>query len=74
MAIAVAQDRRMFIDGDSVEAAGGAWLEVHSPATGALAGRVPAGTAATWSERPSRRIRTSTSSPSPAIPRLGGGS
>jgi betaine-aldehyde dehydrogenase len=44
MAIAVAQDRRMFIDGESVEWAGGEWLEVRSPATGALAGRVPAGT------------------------------
>jgi len=39
-----ARDYPMFIDGASVEAAGGAWLEVHSPATGALVGRVPAGT------------------------------
>jgi betaine-aldehyde dehydrogenase len=46
MAIAVAQDRRMFIDGAAVDATGGAWLEVRSPATGALAGRVPGGTAA----------------------------
>jgi len=46
MTIAVAQDRRMFIDGESVEAGDGDWLEVRSPATGALAGRVPAGTTA----------------------------
>lgn len=42
----VARDYPMFIDGASVEAAGGAWLEVHSPATRALIGRVPAGTEA----------------------------
>lgn len=36
----------MFIDGTSVPAASGAWLDVRSPATRALVGRVPAGTAA----------------------------
>ena len=40
----VARDYPMFIDGAPVEAVGGAWLEVRSPATGALVGRVPAGT------------------------------
>jgi len=46
MAIVTAPDRPMFIDGGPAEAAGGGWIEVRSPATGALAGRVPAGTAA----------------------------
>jgi betaine-aldehyde dehydrogenase len=41
-----ARDWRMFIDGEPAEGAGEAWLEVHSPATGALVGRVPAGTPA----------------------------
>ncbi len=45
MAIAVAQDLPMLIDGALAEAASGAWLEVRSPATGERAGRVPAGTA-----------------------------
>ena len=40
----VARDYPMFVDGTPVEAAGGAWLEVRNPATGALVGRVPAGT------------------------------
>jgi betaine-aldehyde dehydrogenase len=44
MVTQAARDYPMFIDGASVEAAGRAWLEVHSPATGALVGRVPAGT------------------------------
>jgi betaine-aldehyde dehydrogenase len=44
MVTQAARDYPMFIDGASVEAAGGAWLEVRSPATGALVGRVPAGT------------------------------
>ena len=46
MAIAVSLDFPMFIDGRSVEASEGAWLEVHNPATGELVGRVPAGTVA----------------------------
>ncbi len=46
MAVQVARDYAMFIDGASAEATGGGWLEVHSPATGELVGRVPAGTAA----------------------------
>jgi betaine-aldehyde dehydrogenase len=36
-------DWRMIIDGQEVEADGGAWTEVRSPATGQLAGRVPTG-------------------------------
>ncbi len=36
----------MFIDGASAAAAGGGWLEVRSPASGSLVGRVPAGSAA----------------------------
>ncbi len=39
----VARDYPMLIDGASVGAAGGGWLEVRNPATGALVGRVPAG-------------------------------
>ncbi len=46
MVTQVARDYPMFIDGASVEAAGGAWLEVRNPATGALVGRVPAGSEA----------------------------
>jgi betaine-aldehyde dehydrogenase len=46
MALTVATDYRMFIDGAGVESTSGAWLEVHSPATGELVGRVPAGTEA----------------------------
>ena len=46
MAVQVATDYRMFIDGASVASTSGAWLEVHSPATGELVGRVPAGTEA----------------------------
>jgi betaine-aldehyde dehydrogenase len=45
----VAEDVRdfpMFIDGASAASSSGAWLEVRSPATGALVGRVPAGTEA----------------------------
>jgi betaine-aldehyde dehydrogenase len=33
----------MFVDGASVEASGGEWIEVRSPATGDVIGRVPAG-------------------------------
>ncbi len=43
MVTQAARDYPMFIDGAAVDATGGAWLEVHSPATGALVGRVPAG-------------------------------
>lgn len=46
MAVQVARDHAMFIDGAPAEATEGGWLEVHSPATGELVGRVPAGTAA----------------------------
>jgi betaine-aldehyde dehydrogenase len=45
MAIAAVTDRRMLIDGEWVESSSGAWIEVHDPASGALVGRVPAGTA-----------------------------
>ncbi|MDA8237439.1 MAG: aminobutyraldehyde dehydrogenase [Chloroflexi bacterium] len=41
-----ARDFPMFIDGGPAEAASGAWIEVRSPATRALVGRVPAGTEA----------------------------
>jgi betaine-aldehyde dehydrogenase len=44
MAVATARDLQMLIDGESCGASSGEWLEVRSPATGALAGRVPAGT------------------------------
>ena len=37
---------RMLIDGEWVEATGGGWIEVRSPATGAVVGKVPRGTAA----------------------------
>jgi betaine-aldehyde dehydrogenase len=43
MATEIVTDQRMFIDGRSVDAAGGGWLDVHSPATGVLVGRVPEG-------------------------------
>ena len=46
MAVEVATDSRMFIDGASVPSDSGAWLEVRSPASGELVGRVPAGTEA----------------------------
>ena len=46
MAVRVATDHPMFIDGERVESTSGRWLEVHSPATGELVGRVPAGTEA----------------------------
>ncbi len=45
MAVQVATDYQMFIDGTSVPSVDGAWLEVLSPATGELVGRVPEGTA-----------------------------
>ena len=46
MAIVTVTDRRMLIDGEWVESSSGAWIEVRNPATGGLAGRVPAGTTA----------------------------
>ncbi len=46
MAVQTVTDYRMFIDGASAEARDGAWLEVRSPATGELVGRVPAGSGA----------------------------
>jgi betaine-aldehyde dehydrogenase len=45
MAVEIANDVRMQIDGRAVESASSEWLEVRSPATGELVGRVPAGTA-----------------------------
>ena len=44
MAVEVTTDYSMFIDGASVSSESGAWLEVRSPASGELVGRVPAGT------------------------------
>lgn len=46
MVVEAPRDYPMFIDGASVGASSGAWLEVRSPATGALVGRVPAATGA----------------------------
>ena len=46
MAVEVATDYQMFIDGASVPSVSGEWHEVRSPATGELVGRVPAGTEA----------------------------
>lgn len=46
MAVQVAPDFRMFIDGASVDSLSDAWLEVRSPASGELVGRAPAGTEA----------------------------
>ena len=46
MAVRFATDHPMFIDGERVESTSRTWLEVHSPATGELVGRVPAGTEA----------------------------
>lgn len=46
MARDAATDRPMFIDGSAAGASSDEWLEVRSPATGELVGRVPAGTAA----------------------------
>src|SRR4051794_36451905 len=39
-------DLRMFIDGRLADASSDEWIEVRSPATGELVGRVPAGTQA----------------------------
>ncbi len=46
MAVEVATDYPMFIDGASVPSVSEEWHEVRSPATGELVGRVPAGTGA----------------------------
>lgn len=46
MAVEVARDYPMFVDGGPTEASVDAWIEVRSPATGELVGRVPAGTPA----------------------------
>jgi betaine-aldehyde dehydrogenase len=46
MVVEVANDVPMFIDGGSVEGESGQWIEVRSPATRELVGRVPAGAAA----------------------------
>jgi betaine-aldehyde dehydrogenase len=45
MAVEVANDVPMFIDGSPVASESGQWIEVRSPATRELVGRVPAGTA-----------------------------
>lgn len=44
MSRTVARDWKMIIDGQMVESESGRWVEVRSPATAELAGRVPAGT------------------------------
>jgi betaine-aldehyde dehydrogenase len=46
MAVEVTRDYPMFIDGKPVPSSGGRWLEVRSPATRELVGRVPDGTEA----------------------------
>ncbi|HEU4572201.1 MAG TPA: aldehyde dehydrogenase family protein, partial [Candidatus Limnocylindrales bacterium] len=46
MAVEVANDVPMRIGGEAAQSASGEWLEVRSPATGELVGRVPAGTVA----------------------------
>ena len=46
MAVEVARDFPMFIDGGPSPSVSDAWLEVRSPASGELVGRVPAGTEA----------------------------
>jgi len=46
MAVNVATDLGMFIDGAATDSASGDWLEVRCPASGELVGRVPAGSAA----------------------------
>ncbi len=45
MAVEVANERRMWIGGREAESSSGDWLDVRSPATGDLVGRVPAATA-----------------------------
>ncbi|HET9456056.1 MAG TPA: aldehyde dehydrogenase family protein, partial [Candidatus Limnocylindrales bacterium] len=46
MAVEVATDYPMFIDGAAAPSSSGTWLEVRSPATREIVGRVPAGTEA----------------------------
>ncbi|MGZ6341360.1 MAG: aldehyde dehydrogenase family protein, partial [Candidatus Limnocylindrales bacterium] len=46
MAVELAQDLKMFIDGQSVESSSGRWIDVRDPASGELVGRVPDGTEA----------------------------
>ncbi|MGZ6270355.1 MAG: aldehyde dehydrogenase family protein, partial [Candidatus Limnocylindrales bacterium] len=46
MAVELAQDLKMFIDGRSVESSSGRWIDVRDPASGELVGRVPDGTEA----------------------------
>ena len=46
MSTVASADLPMFIDGVPAEAVDGGWIEVYSPATGELTGRVPAGSAA----------------------------
>ena len=46
MAVDVTNDLKMIIDGVGVASTSGRWIEVHSPATGELVGRVPDGTEA----------------------------
>jgi betaine-aldehyde dehydrogenase len=46
MGLVTPSDWRMIIDGQEVEGSEGGWTEVRSPATGALAGRVPRSTSA----------------------------
>ena len=44
MAVEVTADYPMFIDGMPAASSSGRWLEVRSPATRELVGRVPEGT------------------------------
>ena len=46
MVVEVATDYPMFIDGASVQSTSGRWIEVRSPATREVVGRVPSGTEA----------------------------
>ena len=46
MAIEATTDLPMIVDGRATGAAEGGWIDVHSPATGELVGRAPAGTPA----------------------------
>ena len=45
MAIQTVTELKMFIGGEWVESGSGDWIDVRSPATGELVGRVPEGTA-----------------------------
>jgi betaine-aldehyde dehydrogenase len=46
MAVQTLVELKMFIDGEWVESSSGEWIDVRSPATGELVGRVPSATAA----------------------------